>query len=177
VPEKCPSCSLSFRDAQMAYIPGTLLDITGKTPVQTLATTGTQTQTDAAMGSSDKPPAYLCSRCKYEISPYRKLSEIPLLLREEKQKVVDEFLAGEKQSWFKLHGTEMPEAKVKEKEDSLKHSIPLMIKADNEAFYGRILQVINVAKDTTCDIRKFAFVSSSEAVEAAQKAARAAGGK
>jgi hypothetical protein len=122
--------------------------------------------------SKERPQAYHCSKCGREISPYLRLDEIPPLLKVEKQKVVDEFLAAEKQSWTNMHGTEMPKEKIDEVTDSLKHSIPLMIKADEEAFYGRILQVVNMARDTLCDIRKFAFVTSSEAAEKAQKQAK-----
>jgi biopolymer transport protein ExbD len=47
--------------------------------------------------------------------------------------------------------------------DAMEKEIPLMIKADDKAFYGRILQVVNMAKDTAADIRKFAFISLPEA--------------
>lgn len=171
VPLECPKCGLRLRDQNMQYIPNTLLDITGKKLISSIQSMGKQSEAEVERLSKERPQAYLCSQCKTEISPYLRLDEIPPLLKAEKEKVVKEFMASEKASYFKMHGQDMPPEMEKAHEDSLKHRIPLMIKADNEAFYGRILQVINMTRDTTCDIRKFAFISSSMAAEKAQKKA------
>jgi len=172
VPAECQKCGMRFRDQNGQYIPNSLLDISGKKPVLSVQSMGKQTEAEAQKLSKEKPPAYLCSQCRTEISPYLRLDEIPPLLKAEKEKVVKEFMAAEHANYIKLHGTDMPESLAKVREDSLKHQIPLMIKADNEAFYGRILQVINMTRDTTCDIRKFAFITNAAAAEQAQKAER-----
>jgi biopolymer transport protein ExbD len=180
IPAKCPSDWFQFRDEKTGdYIPNSLLDASGK-PIASLQSSGKQTEEEAQRASSDRPPAYKCAQCGLEISPYVRLDEVPGLLKKEKEKVAMEFVVNEKKNYLKIHGVEMPPEMAKEREDSMKKTLPLMIKADNEAFYGRILQVVNVARDTTCDIRKFAFITSAEAAEQAQKAAkdaRAAAGK
>ena len=57
----------------------------------------------------------------------------------------------------------------KEDEKRIADDLPLMIKADENAFYGRILEVVNMAKDTSCDIKKFTFVTLAEASLEAKK--------
>lgn len=174
VPAKCPSCWQPFRSEQTGdYIAGSLLNAAMQ-PVDNMDASANQSEEDVERISGERPPAYHCSQCKREISPYVRLDEVPELLKKEKEKVATEFVVNEKKNYLKTHGTEMSEVMAEALADSMKKRLPLMIKADNEAFYGRILQVVNVARDTTCDIRKFAFVTSPEAAEKAQKAMKEA---
>ena len=60
-----------------------------------------------------------------------------------------------------------------EEKEALEDSIALMIKGDVHTYYGRILQVVNMAKDTTAGIKNFAFVTdpttSQEALDVIEK--------
>ena len=47
-----------------------------------------------------------------------------------------------------------------EEKDNLKNNMPLMIKADSKTIYGRIIQVVEKAREV--DITKFALVTSAE---------------
>ncbi|MFH0919745.1 MAG: hypothetical protein V1913_05235 [Fibrobacterota bacterium] len=165
VPLECPNCKLAFRNAKQEYIPNILLDQGGR-PIAEMAKPSDETD-DAAekKKSQERPPAYLCSRCKYEISPYLKLDEIPNALRARKKEVVDEIVQAENYARQQQQKPPMTEAETKKIGDDL----PLMIKADALAFYGRILQVVNMSMDTSCDIKKFAFVSDAAASLEAQK--------
>lgn len=163
-PYFCERCSLQFRQpATSEYIPNSLLDMSKK-PLAALQK-GEITEEDQAKLSNMRPEAYYCSRCGFEISPYLKLDEIPLALRKKKQEVVNEIVLTENASREKNGRELLKEEDIKK----IKDGIPLMIKADEKAFYGRILQVVNMAKDTMCDIKKFAFVSLAEASLEAQK--------
>jgi hypothetical protein len=122
VPAACPYCKAPFRAGRNEYLPGSLLDMSGQ-PLASVGSAGKQDETEVAKVSSERPPTYMCAKCKGEISPYVKLSEIPLLLRDAKKKVIDEYIAGDKQTWLKQNGTEMPAEKVKALEDSLKHNM------------------------------------------------------
>ncbi|MDD5672661.1 MAG: biopolymer transporter ExbD [Chitinivibrionales bacterium] len=156
-PLTCPNCALSFRDKQGVYIPGALLDLSKK-PVQSLQQ---EKEKEVASGGMMMPPAYLCSRCGYEISPYLKLDDIPKVIGAKKKEVLAEMVRTENFSREKAGKPLL----TKQETDAIEKEIPLMIKADEKAFYGRILQVVNMAKDTASDIRKFAFISLPEAAE------------
>jgi biopolymer transport protein ExbD len=176
VPEWCPHCgTAALRDRKTGeYIPGSLVDDKGQ-PIMSIGGAAQQTEEEQAKLASERPPAYWCASCHGEISPYSKLEDLPELLGRAKKGVIQQFLDAERAQYVKEHGVDMSPELVKSREDSIKHNIPLMIKADDETFYGRVLQVVNVARgDTLCDIRKFAFVTSAEAAEKAQKAASAA---
>ena len=165
-PIKCPVCSLSFRTGKNEYIANTLLDLS-RTPLATLSKEldkQAQEEADKAIANA-RPEAFVCSRCKSEISPYCKLDEIPELLRQKKKEAVDLIVLTENASRERNGRPLMTEEDIKRTEESL----PLLIKADSKAFYARILQVVNMAKDTACDIRKFAFVTLAEASLEAQK--------
>jgi biopolymer transport protein ExbD len=159
-PDKCPRCSLTFRNAKAEYVSGTLLDQGGK-KLLTLAAE----MTNNPQAVEDKPPAYFCSRCNYEISPYLKLDEIPLVLKKKKKETVDMLVFAE--NGARLRNGTPPLTKAEEK--AVADNLPLMIKADNYAFYGRILQVINMVKDTSVNIKKFTFVTDASASLEAQK--------
>ena len=76
-PVKCPNCGIAFRDAKAEYLPGTLLDMGGK-PVQALTKAVEEETVESQYKlSKEIPPAYFCSSCRFEISPYLKLDEIP----------------------------------------------------------------------------------------------------
>jgi biopolymer transport protein ExbD len=161
-PNECPNCKLPFRDKQGAYVAGSLLNLANQ-PVPSLTQ---EAEKQAATAGMMLPPAYKCSRCQYEISPYLKLDDIPKVIGRKKKEVLAELIRTENYSREKV-GKPLMTAKEK---DDLEKEIPLMIKADDKAFYGRILQVVNMAKDTASDIRKFAFISLPEATEDVQKA-------
>jgi biopolymer transport protein ExbD len=167
VPKECDSCHLAFRNASGEYLTGTLLDQAGK-PIATLKNEQTSKADQAVMDSllaRERPPAYLCSRCRKEISPYLKLDEIPLLLAKKKKEVVDLLVNTENASRARSKSDPMSKDEIKRVEDN----IPLMIKADDRAFYGRILQVVNKVKaDTACNIKKFSFVTLASASLEAQ---------
>ena len=162
-PLKCPNCGFAFRDANNVYIPNTLLD-QKSTPVQTLSIMAEDPNAQMTV-KNEQPPAYLCSQCKYEISPYLKLDEIPRALKIKKKEVVDIQVNTENFTRQKNGYPLLSPEEVKKIEDE----IPLIIKADDRAFYGRILEVVSMAKDTSCAIKKFAFATLAEASLEAQK--------
>jgi biopolymer transport protein ExbD len=162
-PNACPNCNLTFRDDKLNYIPNTLLD-EGLNPVASMTKAGSEEEALAKM-SNERPPAYYCSRCKYEISPYLKLREIPLVLKKKKMEICSLLVTAENGARQRMGGTPLKPEEVKQVEDN----IPLMIKADDYAFFGRILQVINMVKDTSVNIKKFAFVTLASASLAAKK--------
>jgi biopolymer transport protein ExbD len=164
-PKECPNCHLVFRTDKGEYISGTLLDEALK-PLGNLAKESPEEQGRiSSTVSNDRPPAYFCKRCRYEISPYLKLDEIPMVLKAKKKEIVDQLVAAENGARDRTGNRRLSEAEVKLVADE----IPLMVKADNKAFYGRILQVINMVKDTSVNIKKFAFVTLAEASLAAKK--------
>lgn len=166
-PIECPYCKFRFRNEKNVYIPGSLLDMNGK-PLNRLGgdeSSKEAVEAAAQKSKTEKPPAYNCSNCKGEISPYLKLDEIPVALKAKKQTIVDEWKNGETISRAAKSLPPPSAAEIKKFEDE----IPLMIKADDLAFYGRILQVVNMAMDTSCAIKQFAFVTLPEASLDAQK--------
>jgi biopolymer transport protein ExbD len=54
---------------------------------------------------------------------------------------------------------------AEEEKQEVEKEMYLMIKADEKAFYGRILQVVNMARDTASDVKNFAFVSLPESAQ------------
>jgi biopolymer transport protein ExbD len=162
-PDICPNCKLAFRNEKLDYIPNTLLD-EGLKPVATMTKEGSDEERLANL-SNNRPPAYYCSRCKYEISPYLRLDEIPQVLKKKKMEICSLLVTAENGARLRMGGTPLTKEQVKQVEDN----IPLMIKADDYAFYGRILRVINMVKDTSVNIKKFAFVTLAEASLAAKK--------
>src|SRR3989339_556376 len=157
VPRQCPNCALPFRSDQGDYVPNSLTDMSGK-PLPDL-----KIEIDEEKAKTTKiavrPPAYSCSRCKTEISPYLRLDQIPEALKKRKKEIVDEMVLGENYSRDRLKKPRL----TAEDEKKISDNIPLMIKADNKAFYGRILEVVYMAKDTSCAISKFVFVTRSDA--------------
>ncbi|MDO8624715.1 MAG: hypothetical protein Q7R47_01430, partial [Candidatus Diapherotrites archaeon] len=79
-PDVCPRCNLAFRN-KGEYIPGTLKDMSG-TPLDQLKVD--IKEGEEAMPSNERPPAYFCTKCQYEISPYLKLDEIPVVLKKKR---------------------------------------------------------------------------------------------
>jgi hypothetical protein len=112
-----------------------------------------------AYSEGRRPPAFFCAACGEEVSPYVDLDKVPRLLKRRKKEVVREFVQSENATRESEGRPPMNEEEI----ERLRDNIKLMIKADNKAFYGRILQVVNMAKDTMCDIQRFAFVSKPEA--------------
>jgi len=167
VPLECPNCKLSFRNEKNEYIPGSLLDQGGKpiATMQKMEKPGEQQADIDKKLAQEKPPAYKCSRCGAEISPYLKLDEIPAALKKKKKEVVDATVSTENYSRQQKGEPPLSKEDIKKIEDE----IPLMIKADDLSFYGRILQVVNMAMDTSCNIKKFAFVTLASASLEAQK--------
>ncbi|MBL8027457.1 MAG: biopolymer transporter ExbD [Fibrobacteres bacterium] len=165
VPIECPFCKAPFRNEKREYIAGSLLDASGKPLAQLGAMEDKKDEAANAKKATEKPPAHTCAKCKGEISPYLKLDDIPKALKEKKKTLVDEWKNAENLSRAAKQVAPLNEKEIKEYEDGL----PLMIKADDLAFYGRILQVVNMAMDTSCAIKKFAFVTLPEASLEAKK--------
>ncbi|OGS33372.1 MAG: hypothetical protein A2293_08855 [Elusimicrobia bacterium RIFOXYB2_FULL_49_7] len=163
-PAQCPNCALVFRNERADYIPGTLLDGKHKR-VEVINSIVEESDGNAKVKSKEIPPAYYCSRCGFEISPYLKLDEIPVALKNKKKEVVDLFVATENAVRDNMQKAHLTPEEIKK----IDEAIPLMIKADDKAFYGRILEVVNMAKDTSCAIKKFTFVTLAEASMDAQK--------
>ena len=163
MPGLCPKCGLSFKDANELYVAGSLLMSDG-TPIADLKATMA-----AHYGEGQKPPAFSCSRCRAEISPYLKLDDIPEVLRSKKEEVLKLMV---RRKNFEREKAVPPQAPISEAEiEKLEKEIPLMIKADEKAFYGRILQVVNMAKfsnDSVSGIKNFAFITNPEASQEAQ---------
>jgi len=153
LPSDCPVCSLAFKDQRGIYIPNSLLKGRDGEPVPEL-----QKEMADAYGDQARPPAFNCSRCGTEISPYLKLDEIPRVLKKKKKEVVETLVENENVKRKERGDQPMSTEEV----DELEKKMKLLIKGDAKAFYGRILQVVNMAKDTACDIRSFAFVTLPE---------------
>jgi biopolymer transport protein ExbD len=168
IPLVCDSCGLAFRDKKTnEYVPNTLLDQSGKPIASMKSDVGKEgsAAADSALAKA-RPPAYWCSSCHKEISPYLKLDDIPKELAKKKKEIVKQLVDAQNNALDRLKKPHMTEEEVKKVDEN----IPLMIKADDRAFYGRILQVVNTVKaDTTCKIKKFAFVTLAEASLEAQK--------
>jgi biopolymer transport protein ExbD len=84
------------------------------------------------------------------------LDSIPKVLEKKQEEILDLWVTKENIERRKK-GHELISEDEKE---SMKKSMPLMIKADDRTFYFRILQVVNMAKRV--GIRKFAMVTSTE---------------
>jgi biopolymer transport protein ExbD len=154
-PETCPHCGQQLLDENGLYIPNSLLHLDGA-PIGDL-----QVIMAEAFGEGGAPPAFLCSNCGNEVGPYLKLDDIPEVLKEKKKEVLDMMVRREN-----FEREEMGKAPLtKAEEKKLEKDVALMIKADRQAFYGRILQVVAMARDTSSDIRKFAFVTDPGASE------------
>lgn len=162
VPEKCPKCGLVFRK-EGEYIPATLLDVAGK-PLSVIQKNYTSEQEQQAL-KNELPPTYLCSRCRQEISPYLRLDEVPIVLKAKKKEVLDQLVITEN---YSRQNHQLP-LLTKDEIQKIEDDIPLLIKADDKAFYGRILQVVDMAQDPSCNIKKFIFVTLAEASLEAQK--------
>jgi biopolymer transport protein ExbD len=157
-PDSCPVCRQPFKDANQLYIPNSLVDGDGKPIVDLKATMANY------LGETQKPPAFKCAKCNAEISPYLKLDEIPRVLKSKKEEVLKLMVRRKNFEREKKGEAPMTEQEI----DAIKDEIPLMIKADDKAFYGRILQVVNMAKDTTSKIKNVAFITRSDAAEEVQ---------
>ncbi|MBD3242142.1 MAG: hypothetical protein GF331_16240 [Chitinivibrionales bacterium] len=159
-PDQCPTCNQPIKDQNDVYIPNALQWPDGR-PIPDL-----QKAMAAAFSDSTPPPVFHCAypNCGGEVGPYVKLHEVPMLLREKKKEVLDLMARSRNAERAKDGRPELSE----EEREALKDSIALMIKADEHTFYGRILQVVNMAKDTTADIKNFAFVTDPKASAEAQ---------
>ncbi len=159
-PDRCPNpaCKQPLKDQNKVYIPGALT-MTDGTPIQDL-----QKAMAAAFSEEAPPPVFLCSKCGAEVGPYVKLHQVPVELREKKKEVLELMVRNRNVQREKNNQNPLSE----EEREALEDSVALMIKADEHTFYGRILQVVNMAKDTTADIKNFAFVTDPKASAEAQ---------
>jgi len=148
-PEACPTCNARIKNEQGIYIPGSLLDMSGE-PVMDL-----QKIMADVFGSGGRPPAFICAACGGEVGPYLKMREIPKVLNTKKKEVLQ--MVVRRKNFEREEAGMGPMSPAEEKE--LEKEIPLMIKADEQAFYGRILQVVNMARDTASDVKNFAFIT------------------
>jgi len=161
MPGTCPACGAALRSSDDAYVPNSMTYEDG-TPIADL-----QKAMAAVYGENAPPPVFHCAKCRGEIGPYVKLEEVPQLLKAKKAEVL-ELMARSRNARLRKNGqAELDSLGRKALEDS----IALMIKADDKTFYGRVLQVVNMAKDTTAKIKNFAFVTLAEASEAGQQVA------
>jgi biopolymer transport protein ExbD len=158
-PDICPHCGQPLKDANGLFVPHSLLTVSGE-PIPDL-----QKAMAAAFSEDAPPPVFLCASCGGEVGPYVKLHEVPLLLREKKKEVLELMVRNRNVTREKMGADPLDSLGKKALEDS----IALMIKADEHTFYGRILQVVNMAKDTTAGIKNFAFVTLPEASAEAQQ--------
>ncbi len=165
-PSHCDQCNTPLLDDRGMYIPNRLIDPEGN-PLVDL-----QEKMAEAYGAKTRPPAFSCATCGNEVSPYLRLDEIPMALREKKKEVVEKLVANENIRRKETGNPVMSSQEI----DELEKRIKLMIKADEKAFYGRILQVVNMAKDTTADIREFAFVTNPESSKEVKAASESSGG-
>jgi biopolymer transport protein ExbD len=169
-PQEC-ELGHPIMDENGNYIPGALVDAQGR-PVQDL-----QKAKARAFKEDAPPPIFKCAQphgevpdrmreASREIGPYVKLHQVPALLRDKKEEVLT-IMARNRAMRRKVEPTEANLVKI---EKELEDSIALMIKADQNTFYGRILQVVNIAKtDTLSSIKNFAFVTLPEASQEVQK--------
>lgn len=157
-PDLCPTCNQPIKDQSGVYIPGSLT-LTDGTPIPDL-----QKAMAAAFSDDAPPPVFLCAKCGGEVGPYVKLHQVPAELRKKKKEVVE--LMARNRNVQRSKNGEPP--LTDEQKEALEDSVALMIKADEHTFYGRILQVVNMAKDTTADIKNFAFVTDPKASAEAQ---------
>jgi biopolymer transport protein ExbD len=163
------TCALGHRilDERGDYIPNALVDGSGN-PIPDL-----QKAKAAAFKENAPPPVFMCARYaehpdqelgkpfppSAEVGPYLKLAEVPWVLAEKKKEVFEIMLANRNARRARNGEPALTEAQEKE----LEESIPLMIKADRNTFYGRILQVVNMSKMEPAEIKNFAFVTLPEA--------------
>ncbi len=159
MPDSCPSCGVPLKDGNGLYMTGSLVTAEG-VPIPDL-----QKHMAAAYSDSAPPPVFQCANCGGEVGPYVKLQEVPALLKRKKNEVAMLMARSRNIERAKYGLPALDSAGV----DSLKDSIALMIKADEHTFYGRILQVVSMAKDTAAGIKNFAFVTLPEASEEARQ--------
>jgi biopolymer transport protein ExbD len=159
MPDSCPSCGTPLRDVEGHFLSGSLVTSEGM-PIDDL-----QKHMAAVYSEDAPPPVFQCAKCTGEVGPYVKLQEVPQLLKAKKNEVALLMARSRNAERRKFGLPDLDSAGV----DSLKDSIALMIKADEHTFYGRILQVVSMAKDTAAGIKNFAFVTLPEASAEAQQ--------
>lgn len=149
-------------DENENYIPNSLLDEKG------IVIADLQKAKAAIFKDNAPPPVFVCARHaehpdqisgrlapSAEVGPYLRLQDVPTVLKEKKKQVFEVMLSNRNSR----RANEGKPPLSNEEEAELEESICLMIKADANTFYGRILQVVNMAKDTTAGIKNFAFIT------------------
>lgn len=163
-PEFCANGHRILNAQTLNYVPHSLLDADGK-PIPDL-----QRAMADAFREDAPPPVYNCAVCGVEVGPYVRLQEVPGVIKEKKAEVFEQMLAS-RNARRRKEGLELLSP---EEEKALEDGIALMIKADVNTFYGRILQVVNFARTEEAGIRNFAFVTDPAAsAEAQEKTAQA----
>jgi biopolymer transport protein ExbD len=166
-PQYCPTCNAPLLDENGTYIPGAL------TTVDRVSIDDLQKAMAAAFSDEAPPPVFICTNCGNEVGPYVKLRDVPMELRKKKKEVVELMARSRNVQRAKSGLGPLTE----DEKEALKDSVALMIKADNHTFYGRILQVVNMAKDTTAGIKNFAFVTDPTTSAEAKAAMDEQGGE
>jgi biopolymer transport protein ExbD len=155
------------------YIPNSLLDENGA------AIADLQKAKAAVFKENAPPPVFICARHaehpdqvtgrfapSAEVGPYLRLQDVPGVLKQKKKQVFELMLSNQNSRRANEGKGPLSSEEMKKLEDG----ITLMIKADANTFYGRILQVVNMAKDTTAGIKNFAFITDpGSAAEALDK--------
>jgi biopolymer transport protein ExbD len=148
-PRYCPTCQATLLGEDGGYIAGAL------TTVDRVTIDDLQKAMAAAFSDEAPPPVFVCANCGNEVGPYVKLRDVPKVLREKKKEVIDLMARSRNVQRAKQGLAPLTD----DQKEALEDTVALMIKADNHTFYGRILQVVNMAKDTTAGIKNFAFVT------------------
>ncbi|MFP4522430.1 MAG: ExbD/TolR family protein [Fibrobacterota bacterium] len=139
--EDCLHCGAKFLDPEGAPIEGALRIVE-------------RTVIDNA-GQEVEVKERFCTNCGNNIL-FVKLDEVSEQLKKRKNEVVQLIAEGENIVRSRQGRAPVDSAWVRDK----RNNIPLMIKADRNTFYGRILQVVQKAKEA--GIFNFAFVTSAE---------------
>jgi biopolymer transport protein ExbD len=106
-----------------------------------------------------------CNRCGNNML-FVTLDMVPKALDQARDKLLEKIIAVKNAERMQKQPPLPPLSK--EEIDRMKEDMPLMIKADSKTFYGRIIQVVERAREA--GVTKFALVTSSESAWAQEHA-------
>jgi biopolymer transport protein ExbD len=104
-----------------------------------------------------------CRRCGNNML-FVTLDMVPKALEQARDKLFEKIVAVENAKKLQEQKPPLTEEEI----DKMKEDMPLMIKADAKTFYGRIIQVVERAREAK--VTKFALVTSSESAWAQEHA-------
>jgi biopolymer transport protein ExbD len=174
-PDSCLYCGLSFKkqvegkmvpDSTTWFTRPYVVNTRGRTIEGGLPEIVDSSTSELILGKETKPDITVdekilegknkfCQRCGNNML-FVSLDMIPTALTKKREEIFSKLIVREN---IKREQKGKPPLSEEEK-DNLKNNMPLMIKADSKTFYGRIIQVVEKAREV--DITKFALVTSAE---------------